>query len=203
MLAQEYADTLVIHILLLFDPVPCLWLVNATLVLGGILNESFRSSLRYVCYPPTGRTDWCRFHLPTGDAGSFNSRAWMHRCVARTIAMLILDFMTFVFRNRTFLISWRGFLQGSVVLLRLHFQALHHMKLLEAKSDCVGPGKLWMKFPFVHAEGPHPVSDECWRVEHDSQYARPQCNQFDVSRYSLFCWYRPPFGLFNICATTW
>ena len=168
------------------------------------LRETFRSSLRYVCYPPTRGTDWCRFHRGRWFfqlEGMRDPR--MHRCLARTIAMLILDFMTFVFRNRTFLISWRGFLQGFVVL---HFQALHHMKLQEAKSDCVGPGKLWRKFPFVYdhgKEGLRPVSDAWWRVEHGSQYARPQCNQFDVSRYSLFCWYRPPFGLFNICATTW
>ena len=38
--------------------------------------------------------------------------------------MLILDFMKF--RNRSFLISWLGFLQGFVVLPWLHFQALHH-----------------------------------------------------------------------------
>ena len=29
----------------------------------------------------------------------------------------------------------------------------------------------------------HPVSDECWMMHQDSQYARPECNRFDVSRY--------------------
>ena len=38
----------------------------------------------------------------------------IHRCVARTIAILILDLK---FQNRAFLISWRGFLQGFVVLV--------------------------------------------------------------------------------------
>ena len=61
-------------------------------------------------------------------------------------------------QNRTFLISWRGFLQGFVV----PWLALHHMKPQWERSDGIGPGRLGgiSSFRAHGKEGLHPVSDE-------------------------------------------
>ena len=80
---------------------------------------------------PNGRTGWGRLHLPTGDVGSFSS--WgsvILGCI--DIWLVPLQYSSWTswslkFRNRTFLISWRGFLQGVVVLPWLHSKTLHQM----------------------------------------------------------------------------
>ena len=67
------------------------------------------------------------------------------------------------FRNRTFLTSWRGFLQGFVLLPWFNFQALHHMKPQRERSDGVDSGRLGGISPSIHAHGKEellPVFDE-------------------------------------------
>ena len=94
----------------------------------------------------------------------------MQRCgLPRTLAILILDFTNLTsrslkFRTRTFLISWRGFLQGFVVLPLLHFQVFHHMNPQQEISDGVAPGRLGGFFRAHVKEGMLLVSDVCWMI---------------------------------------
>ena len=73
--------------------------------------------------------------------------------------------------NRTFLISWQGFLQGFLALHWLHFQAIHHMKSQRERSDGVGPssrGGISSSFRVHGNEGLLPVFNECWMVHQNS-----------------------------------
>ena len=55
------------------------------------------------------------------------------------------------FRNRTFLISWRCFLQGFVVRPWLRFQYLHHMKPQRERHDCAGLDRIGGFFLFSNS----------------------------------------------------
>ena len=128
----------------------------------------FDSERRVVCCPPNV------IHAEAGPSCHWNCCLiwlvgmldhWRHICVVRTIAMLILHFLKF--RNRTFLISWRGFLQGCLASLpstSSHDTTKGH-KLRRWSRQA------WMYVFFFSRswkEGLLPVSDESWMVHQDS-----------------------------------
>ena len=83
------------------------------------------------------------------------------------LVQLQCSIMKFEVRNRTFLISWRGFVQGFVLLPWLHCEALHQTKPPRARSYGVGPdslGGISSSFHVHGKEGLISVSDECWMV---------------------------------------
>ena len=90
----------------------------------------------------------------------------MHRCVARTIAMLIHDFMKFR------LLALLGLIPNTPP-----------MKPRRERSDGVGLDSLGgiSALRARGKEGQILVSDKCWMVHQDSLYARPECNPFGVS----------------------
>jgi hypothetical protein len=90
----------------------------------------------------------------------------MHRCVVRSIAMLILDFMKFVVWESDFLISWLGFLHDFVELTSLPFQALHLMKPQRVRNDGVGRGRHGNISSTFHAHGKEGLLlvSECWTM---------------------------------------
>ena len=96
----------------------------------------------------------------------------VHKCVARTIVRLILDYMKFAkFRNRGFLISWRGFLRFCSTTLASFQSTPYHMKPQRERSDGAGLGRLGglsSSFRAPRKQGLLPVSDDCCMVHQGS-----------------------------------
>ena len=82
-----------------------------------------------------------------------------------------LNSWSLTFRNRIFLISWRGFLKGFVGLPWLHFQALQPQR---KRSDGVGLSRLGYIYSSFRVHGKEGLFDECWMVHQDSWFALPE-----------------------------
>ena len=115
-----------------------------------------------------------------------------------------------MFRNKTFLHSLRGFLQGILVLLHLDFifkhsitwnhkgrelaalvQAGLEVLLIMGKKDCV---------PFPMNVG-WCIKIRNEHVQNTISLVFPEIPNEQITTF--FCWCRHSFSVFNICATTW
>ena len=130
--------------------------------------------------PPIGRTGGDRLHLGCSWGcvilGCINVWLASYNCNAHPWLHEVCSFW-----NRIFLISWRRLLQGFVVLLWLHFHALHHMKPQRERSDGVRLGGISFSFRADGKEGLLPVSNECWMV-----------HQYSSRMQSVWCFQRFP-----------
>ena len=137
------------------------------------LSSSLRYDLLFVQWynrpRPAPSTHWGCWLIRLIEVGMRDILGCMHRCVARTIAMRILNFiMLEVSEEDFFLISWRDFLQDFVLaLLCLGFISKHSITWMnpqrDRKSDGVDPGRLG--------------GISCRMVHQDSWYARTECHQ--------------------------
>ena len=104
----------------------------------------------------------------------------IHRCVARTIAILILDFWSLKFRNRTFLISWPGF---------LYYYRGHVHETLKAEK---WSSQAWRYFFFSRPGERRTASSFRWMLDGASRFAIRMSRMQSVWWYQIFLISRSP-----------